>query len=228
MTGSKNVAVVLAGCGVYDGSEVQESVFILSALSKAGATVQCFAPDIKQHHVIDHTAGKEMAEERNVLKESARICRGQVKPLTDLKAADYDALIFSGGFGAAKNLSDFAFKGAEVTVEAQTARVIQEFYDAKKALGFSCIAPVLAAKVLGCHGIELTVGSDVESKSWPNAGAAGAVTALGAKHVVTEHKAHVDSKNKVVSSSAYMCDTAPVHVIQESVESMVNETIKLA
>jgi len=224
----KRVAVVLSGCGVYDGSEIQESVFALAALSKGDAKVQCFAPDIDQHHVVNHNDGTEMKESRNVLKESARISRGNVKALSQLKATDFDAILLPGGFGAAKNLSDFAFKGPEITVESETARVIHEFYANKKVIASSCIAPVLLGKVLGKEGVELTVGSDKESEAWPYAGAAGAIQALGGKHVVTENKAHVDKANKIVTCSAYMNNVAPVHVIQESMESLVENALKLA
>eukprot|EP00929_Paragymnodinium_shiwhaense_P023986 TRINITY_DN14891_c0_g1_i1.p3 TRINITY_DN14891_c0_g1~~TRINITY_DN14891_c0_g1_i1.p3 ORF type:complete len:263 (-),score=76.73 TRINITY_DN14891_c0_g1_i1:1960-2748(-) len=227
----KKVAVVLSGCGVADGSEVQESVFVLSRLSRAGATTSCFAPDKPQMHVVDHTkfAPEESTAERNVLKESARIARGSVQALSELRASDFDAVIFPGGFGAAKNLSDFATKGAELEVEPDVERVIKEFHTAKKAMGFCCIAPVLAAKVLGkSAAVELTVGSDKEGESWPYAGAAGAIDALGAKHVVKElSESHVDSGNKVVTSAAWMCGTAQVHEIEDSVAAMVEDTLKL-
>ena len=41
---------------------------------------------------------------RNVLVESARIARGNISPLSTLSATSYDAVVFPGGFGAAKNL----------------------------------------------------------------------------------------------------------------------------
>merc|ERR1712136_540153 len=118
---SSKVAVVLSGCGVYDGSEIHEASAVLVHLSRAGASVSMFAPDKKQMHVIDHTKGAEMDQERNVMVESARIARGQIAPLTELKAADYDAVIFPGGFGAAKNLSDFAIKGPELSLDPAAA-----------------------------------------------------------------------------------------------------------
>jgi len=224
----KRVAVVLSGCGVYDGSEVQESIFALNQLSKMKAQVECFAPNIPQMHVINHNKGEpEEGVSRNVLAESARICRGNVKDLASLAAKDFDAAIFPGGFGAAKNLSDLAVKGGEVTLNADVDRVIKEFHSAGKVQGFCCIAPALAAKAL--EGVEVTVGSDQESPSWPYAGTTGAIAAVGSKHIVKPlNEAHVDSTYKVVSSPAYMCNDAPIHEIEESVVAMVTKTMELA
>jgi len=224
------VALVLAGCGVYDGSEVHEASACLVHLSRASATVSMFAPDVKQMHVIDHTKGEEMAEERNVLVESARIARGKPTPLADLKAADFDAVIFPGGFGAAKNLSDFAVKGPELTLIPDVARVLAEFHGAGKPIGLCCIAPVLAAKALGGVGVEVAMGAETEEGGkWPYAGATGAAKALGATHVAkdTADAAHVDAKNKVVTAPAYMCDTA-VHEIFDGIGKMIGEVLKLA
>ena len=119
-------AVVLSGCGVFDGSECTESVAMLVTLSRQGCEVQCYAPDIPQHHVLDHTKDAEIEQERNVMVESARIARGNIKPLTDLITTDYDAIFFPGGFGAAKNLSDFGIKGADMTVHSDVERVLTE------------------------------------------------------------------------------------------------------
>uniref|UniRef100_A0A7S0FI14 DJ-1/PfpI domain-containing protein n=1 Tax=Pyrodinium bahamense TaxID=73915 RepID=A0A7S0FI14_9DINO len=226
----KRVAVVLAGCGVYDGSEIQEAVFALNKLSKVGAKVQCFAPDKNQMHVINHTNGSEMTETRNVLVESARICRGNIQNITGLKAADFDAVVFPGGFGVAKNLSDLAVKGPEVTVEPETQRVIQDFHAASKPVGLCCIAPGLAAKALEkVPGLELTLGGEEEGKKWPYAGTVGAVKALGSTHVPKPvSEAHVDAKNKVITSPAYMCGDAPMHEIEESVVAMVEKTVEMA
>jgi enhancing lycopene biosynthesis protein 2 len=140
------VALVLSGCGVYDGTEVHEASACLVHLSRGGATVSMFAPDVAQMHVIDHTKGEPLAQERNVLVESARIARGKVAPLASLNAGDFDAVVFPGGFGAAKNLSDFAVKGPELTLIPDVTRVLTEFHAAQKPIGLCCIAPILAAK----------------------------------------------------------------------------------
>lgn len=227
---SSKVAVVLSGCGVYDGSEIHEASAVLVHLSRAGASVSMFAPDKKQMHVIDHTKGAEMDQERNVMVESARIARGQIAPLTELKAADYDAVIFPGGFGAAKNLSDFAIKGPELSLDPDAGRVLADFHSASKPIGLCCIAPVLAAKALGSQGVELTMGAEDEQEGrWPYAGATGAAKALGAVHIPKDSAdaTHVDAKNKVVTAPAYMCETA-VHEIFDGIGKMVDGILKLA
>ncbi|XP_072826159.1 glutamine amidotransferase-like class 1 domain-containing protein 3, mitochondrial isoform X1 [Vicugna pacos] len=180
------VALVLSGCGVYDGTELHEASSILVHLSRGGAEVQIFAPDISQMHVIDHTKGQPSeGESRNVLTESARIARGKITDLAKLRAADHDAAIFPGGFGAAKNLSTFAVDGKDCRVDRDVERVLKEFHQAGKPIGLCCIAPVLAAKVLS--GIEVTVGHEQEEGGrWPYAGTAEAIKALGAKHCVKE------------------------------------------
>jgi len=226
------VALVLSGCGVYDGSEVHEASACLVHLSRASASVSMFAPDVAQMHVVDHTKGAPMeGESRNVLVESARIARGKVAPLADLRAGDFDAVIFPGGFGAAKNLSDFAVKGPELTLIPDVDRVLTEFRGASKPIGLCCIAPVLAAKAFGAAGgVELTMGGEAEEGGkWPYAGATGAAKALGATHVPKDSAdaAHVDCKNKVVTAPAYMCETA-VHEIFDGIGKMVGEVLKLA
>lgn len=120
----KKVAVVLSGCGVFDGSEIHEATSTLIALSMRGIAYQCFAPNIPQHQVINHLTGEEMNESRNVLVESARIARGDIKDLGDFSAEEYDAVIFPGGFGVAKNLCNLAFDGAACEVNEEIRKVI--------------------------------------------------------------------------------------------------------
>ncbi|XP_019379418.1 PREDICTED: ES1 protein homolog, mitochondrial, partial [Gavialis gangeticus] len=221
------VAVVLSGCGVYDGTELHEASAILFHLSRKGAEVQMYAPDILQMHVIDHTKGQSAeAESRNVLTESARIARGKITNLAKLTTQDHDAVIFPGGFGAAKNLSTFAVDGKDCKVHKEVERVLQEFHKAGKPIGLCCISPVLVAKVL--PGAEVTVGHEVEEGGkWPYAGTAGAIKALGAKHCVKEvTEAHVDLKNKVVTTPAFMCETE-LHHIFEGIGAMVKNVLKL-
>ncbi|XP_036206185.1 glutamine amidotransferase-like class 1 domain-containing protein 3A, mitochondrial isoform X2 [Myotis myotis] len=191
------VALVLSGCGVYDGTELHEASAVLVHLSRGGAEVQIFAPNVPQMHVIDHTKGQPSeSETRNVLAESARIARGKITDLAQLSAANHDAAIFPGGFGAAKNL-------------------------------LCCIAPVLAAKVL--PGVEVTVGHEQEEGGkWPYAGTAEAIKAMGAKHCVKGvTEAHVDQKNKVVTTPAFMCETA-LHHIHDGIGAMVTKVLELA
>ncbi|MFR0689280.1 isoprenoid biosynthesis glyoxalase ElbB [Enterobacterales bacterium AE_CKDN230030158-1A_HGKHYDSX7] len=192
----KKVAVILSGCGVYDGAEIHESVITLLRLSQRGAKVQCFAPNIAQHHVLNHLTGEEMAESRNVLVESARIARGEVKDVREAKVEDFDALIVPGGFGAAKNLSDFAFKGDQCEVQPDVLALAKAFAAAKKPVGLICIAPAMAARIYGA-GVECTIGTDE--------GTAQALTRMGAKHVECAVEDIVeDQEHKLVTTPAYM------------------------
>ncbi|KAF5903104.1 ES1 protein, mitochondrial-like, partial [Clarias magur] len=177
--------MVLSGCGVYDGTEIHEASAILVHLSRGGAQVQMYAPDITQMHVIDHSKGQPSEESRNVLAESARIARGNITDLAKLSASNHDAVIFPGGFGAAKNLSTFAVDGKDCTVNKEVERVLKDFHKAGKPIGLCCISPVLAAKVL--PRVEVTVGhEEEEGGKWPYAGTAQAITALGAKHKIKD------------------------------------------
>lgn len=221
------VAVVLSGCGVYDGTEIHEASACLVHLSRGGAQVGMFAPDINQMHVIDHTKGAPQdGETRNVLCESARIARGKIAALSELKAGDFDAVVFPGGFGAAKNLSTFAVDGPNMKVNVDVERVLKEFHSSKKPIGLCCIAPTLAAKVLS--SISVTVGSDQEEGGrWPYAGTANAIKQMGAKHVkanVTESV--VDLENKIVTTPAFMCETE-LHEIFDGIGDMIHNLLRL-
>ena len=193
---SKKVAVILSGSGVYDGAEIQESVITLLRLDQRGAQVQCFAPNIAQLHVINHLTGEEMPESRNVLVESARIARGNVKDLRDADVEDFDALIVPGGFGAAKNLSNFAIEGAGCTVQPEVLALAEAFAEAGKPVGLICISPALAAKIYG-PGVTCTIGNDADT--------AAAMNKMGATHeecTVTEIVE--DKARKLVTTPAYM------------------------
>ncbi|KAJ8388549.1 hypothetical protein AAFF_G00132630 [Aldrovandia affinis] len=229
------VAVVLSGCGVYDGTEIHEASAILVHLSRGGAEVQMYAPNISQMHVIDHGKGQPVEKEsRNVLSESARIARGNITDLAQLNASNHDGVIFPGGFGAAKNLSTFAVDGKDCKVNADVERVLKDFHKAGKPIGLCCISPVLAARVL--PGVEVTVGHETEEGGrWPYASTAQAITALGATHCVKDvtisslrlsHEVHVDQKNKVVTSPAFMCETK-LHLVFDGIGAMVTDVLKL-
>lgn len=207
----KKFAVVLSGSGVYDGAEIHEATLSMLAIVKQGASYDVFAPDIPQHHVINHLNGEEMNETRNVLIESARIARGNIKDLAGFNASDYDALLLPGGFGAAKNLSSFAFDGADCTVNSDVERAIRGMHQAGKPIGALCISPVLLAKVLA--GVSLTIGSDK--------GTADAVSAMGAEHKNSGHgDVVVDETNKVFTTPCYMLD-ANIAQIAEGAENIV-------
>jgi enhancing lycopene biosynthesis protein 2 len=145
----KIFAVILSGCGVYDGAEIHEAVLSLLAIQRNGAKYKVFAPDIQQHHVINHYTGKEVPESRNVLVESARIARGDIQPLNEFDPDEFDALLLPGGFGAAKNLSTFAFEGEDCTIEDEVADAVKGMAERGKPIGALCISPVILAKVLG-------------------------------------------------------------------------------
>ncbi|GAA6226334.1 ES1 protein homolog, mitochondrial-like [Lates japonicus] len=223
---AKRVAVILSGCGVYDGSEIHEASAILVHLSRAGAKVQMFAPDTDQMHVVNHCDGKPTEEKRNVLQESARIARGEVTDLAKLDVSAFDAAIIPGGFGVAKNLSDFAVKNKDFTIQPHVEKLLKAFHKAGKPMGMCCVSPILAAKIV--PGCELTVGHDKECEKWPYANTASVFKEMGCKHVNKDvEEAHVDVKNKLVTTSAFMCN-APMHKVFDGIGVMVTETLKLA
>lgn len=192
----KKVAVILSGCGVYDGAEIHESVLTLLRLDQRGAQVQCFAPNVPQLHVVDHYSGDEMTESRNVLVEAARIARGQIKDVREARAEDFDALILPGGFGVAKNLSDFATSGAHCSVQPDVLALAQAFAQAGKPIGLICIAPVLAAQIYG-PGVTCTVGNDADTTA--ELGKMGANHEACAVDEIVE-----DTARKLVTTPAYM------------------------
>lgn len=193
----KKIGVLLSGCGVYDGSEIHEAVLTLLAIDRGGAEAVCMAPDVDQMHVINHFSGQVADEKRNVLVESARIARGQIKDIAAVTATDIDAVILPGGFGAAKNLSDFAVKGDKAQTHPQVKRLLAEMHAAAKPIGAICIAPAVLAQVLGAKRPALTIGND--------AGTAAAMQAMGASHVTcTVDAVHVDAANRLVTTPAYM------------------------
>jgi enhancing lycopene biosynthesis protein 2 len=216
---AKKIGVILSGCGVYDGSEIHEAVITLLAIDRAGAEAICMAPDIEQMHVVNHLAGAPAeGETRNVLIESARIARGNIKSLADVSVSDFDALILPGGFGAAKNLCDFAVKGADCEVNPEVARLVKATVEGRKPLAAVCIAPALLAKVLGpINSPALTIGTDE--------GTASAITAMGAKHVnCPVRETIVDRENKIVSSPAYML-AGSISEAADGIEKTVTELI---
>jgi enhancing lycopene biosynthesis protein 2 len=193
----KQVAVILSGSGVFDGAELHEAVLTLLAIEQEGASYQCFAPDVEQLHVVNHLTGEVAeGETRNVLVESARIARGNIKPVTDCDVNAFDTLILPGGFGAAKNLCTFAVDGDKCTFNEEVLSVCKAFAQAKKPAAYACIAPALAAKVYG-NKTKMTIGDDEST--------AGGVNALGATHVECPvDEVVVDNDAKLVTTPAYM------------------------
>lgn len=215
-TAQPRIAVVLSGCGVFDGAEIHESVLTLLALDRAGCRVECFAPDMPQLHVVDHQTGEVVqGETRNVRTEAARIARGPVGNVADARIEDFDAVVLPGGFGAAKNLCTFAIDGAACTVEAGTAALLGAALDAKKPIAVACIAPAVLAAVLRDRGesAELTIGTDDETGS--------ALEAMGIVHApCSVERAVVDDERLVISTPAYML-AASVSEAAASIDALI-------
>jgi enhancing lycopene biosynthesis protein 2 len=212
------VGVLLSGCGVYDGAEIHESVLTLLALDRAGAEAVCLAPDVAQKHVVNHLTGQPAeGETRNALVEAARIARGQVTSLSGFDPSGLDALILPGGFGAAKNLSDFAFKGVDCEIHPEVARVVRAVHSAGKPVGAICIAPVILAKLLGAEKPKLTIGTDE--------GTAAAIEKMGGCHAACAGgRAVVDAERRLVTTPAYMLDS-PISEVSTGIEKLVAELL---
>jgi len=215
------VGVVLSGCGVFDGSEIHEAVSVLIALDKRGAAIICMAPDI-QAPATNHLTRQPDKQARRVLEESARIARGKIRDIATVKADELDALMFPGGFGAAKNLCTFATDGPACKVNPHVQRLILEMHKAGKPIGLACIAPVIAARVLGEAGARptVTIGTDP--------GTAGAVRAMKAEHRDTgPTDICVDQANRLVTTPCYMNDVGPWTVFQGA-DKMVEKVLEMA
>ncbi|WP_338804381.1 isoprenoid biosynthesis glyoxalase ElbB [Xenorhabdus griffiniae] len=192
----KSVAIILSGCGVYDGSEIHESVLTMLSLSRLGAKVSFFSPDEVQHHVINHLNGEEKQESRDIMEESARITRGNIQPLSKVNIDELDALIIPGGFGVAKNLCNFAFKGSDCEINKELLSIVQNMHQQGKPMGFICIAPVMVPKILD-KPIKVTIGNDPET--------AAQIAKMGGVHVECPvDDIVVDFENKIVTTPAYM------------------------
>ncbi len=217
MSANKKFAVVLAGCGVMDGAEIHEAVMTLYAIALNGCSYQIFAPDIDQHHVVNHITGKEMNERRNVLVESARIGRGKALPLSKYNPNEFDALIFPGGFGVAKNLCSFAFDGANCSINSLVEETIKATHALKKPIGALCISPILLAKALGKG--TLTIGHDADT--------AKAIEILGGKHKPTKNgEVTIDKENRLFTTPCYMLD-AKITDIANGAKAVVEAMLKI-
>lgn len=216
----KKIGVVLSGCGVYDGSEIHEAVITLLAIDRNGAEAVCLAPDVDLREV-NHLNGQETGATRNTLEESARIARGKIRNIAEVTAGDLDAVIFPGGFGAAKNLCNFAEKGAGASIHPEVARLIREMAEKKKPIGAICIAPALIAAALGRDfKPKVTIGTD--------AGTAAAINQTGSEHVncpVSEFV--VDKEHKIVSTPAYML-AGRISEAAEGIEKAVKAVVDMA
>jgi len=212
-----SIAVILSGCGYLDGSEIHEATLTLWAIHRHGADFQCYAPNINQHHVVNHLTGEEMAGTRNVLIESARIARGKIVDLANFTPDMHDALVLPGGFGAAKNLATYAFEGASCTVNIDVEKAVLAMSNRKKPIGALCIAPTALARIL--PGINVTIGQDQ--------GTAADIEKMGARHTSTTHgEIVIDKEHKIVTTPCYMLD-ARVDQIGEGADRLIGAVLSL-
>jgi len=216
---AKQIGVLLSGCGVFDGAEIHEAVLTLLFLDRGGASIQCMAPDMDQFHVINHLTQQESDEQRNVLVESARIARGEIRDVASVSAAEIDALIIPGGFGAAKNLSDFAIKGPDAQVHPQVQRLMSEMADQSKPIGAICIAPATLTRALSNRNPNVTIGNDI--------GTAAGIETMGGTHCdCPVDDICVDEKNHIVTTPAYMLGPG-IKDVAVGIEKLVNKILSL-
>src|SRR3954468_16000650 len=219
---SARVGGVLSGCGGFDGSGITEAVSILIALDKHKTRIMCMAPNIAQSETINHTTKKPDSQSRRVMEEAARIARGNIRDIAGVRAEELDALVFPGGYGAVKNLSTFATDGPSCKVNEHVERLLREMAKAKKPIGLACIAPVLAARVLGHAGLKpkLTIGTDKESAS--------AINAMKGQHQdCGETEICVDEANRLVTTPCYMNNVGP-WVVYQGAEKMIEQVLRMA
>jgi enhancing lycopene biosynthesis protein 2 len=213
-----SVAVILSGCGVYDGAEINEVVLTILALEEHDINYECFAPDVNLHHVINHFTGEEVNEVRNVLIESARIVRGKIKDITKCSAANFSALVIPGGFGVAKNLSNFTTKGVELDINQDLLNLFNDFKEMKKPVACMCIAPVLLPKVYG-PSVSITIGNDIYTSN--------AIKKMGGIHVNTDVDGIVyDEKNNILTTPAYMLATTLIEA-RSGINALIARLCKL-
>lgn len=212
-----SIAVILSGCGYLDGSEIHEATLTLWAIHGHGADFQCYAPNMEQAHVVNHLTGEEMAGSRNVLIEAARIARGKILDLSEFDADRFDAIVLPGGFGAAKNLSSYAFNGADCTINNDVQKAVTAMAEQKKPIGALCIAPAILARVF--PGINVTIGQDK--------GTAEDIEKMGAHHTATNHgEIVVDKDHKIVTTPCYMLD-ARVDQIGEGADKLIGALLEM-
>ncbi|MEJ2244601.1 MAG: isoprenoid biosynthesis glyoxalase ElbB [Acidobacteriota bacterium] len=216
----KKIGVLLSGCGVKDGSEIHEATLTLYFLSKHGAEYICMAPKKDQFDVVNHVTEEATGETRNVLLESARIARGNIRDVSTVTADEMDAIIIPGGFGAAKNLCTFAKDGSECSADPGVSKLLLDLYAGQRPIGALCIAPALLAKIFGkSHSVELTIGSDP--------GTASALERMGAKHTETAVDGIVvDAQNRIVTTPCYMLAQS-IREVGEGVEKLVVEILNM-
>ena len=213
----KKFAIILSGCGVYDGSEIHETVMAMLAVDKSNSSYQLYAPNIQQHHTVNHLTGEVTNEVRNVLVESARIARGNIKSIDEFEIRNYDAIIFPGGFGVAKNLSNYAFNPNSIIILPSVEKIIKEAISVQKPIGAMCIAPILVAKLIS--NSQITIGNDQSTIEHINN--------WGSKHIVSvAEEVVVDKSHKIFTTPCYMLSSS-IAQIAKSAENLVNAMLKV-
>lgn len=215
----KKIGILLSGCGNMDGSEIHESVLTLLYVDKAGAEAVCMAPEMTQTETVDHPGGQVTGEKRQVLAEAGRIARGKIRPITDVNVEDLDALIIPGGAGPVKNLSNYAYEGADLEVRHDVTMLIRSFHTAGKPIGAICIAPVVLAKALSAHKPVVSIGNDVTTIA--------NIKAFGAFH--EDHPVDgvcIDEANKLVTTPAYMLGP-DISDIAQGIEKLVGAVVTM-
>ena len=216
----KKIGVVLSGSGARDGSEIHEATLTLLFLDKAGVEIEYMAPDIEQYELINHLTGQKVEnQKRNVLEESARIVHGKIKDISQVKPSELDGIIFPGGLGVTKNLCNYVVEGINCKVNQEVEQIIRKMHQENKPLGFICLAPLIAAKVLGEYRPQLTIGNkEVLSEN---------IEKMGGKHIACEAgEIVVDKKNRIVTTPAYMMGKN-ISQIAEGIEKLVNKVLEL-
>lgn len=220
------IGVLLSGCGVYDGAEIQEAVLTLLAIEEIGAKALCISIDADQHHVVNHTNGEEMQESRNMLIEAARIARGDVKEISDVDPIDLDALVIPGGFGSAKNFTKWAFSGPEGEILPSVKLLLVNMLNVGKPVAALCVSPVVLAKALegSSYATNMTIGTDLESSPYDIPGFSAGLEKTGAKtEMKSVREILIDTENKVVTAPCYMMDASIMDVrknIRSAIEAL--------
>lgn len=223
---AKKIGVLLSGSGVYDGSEIHETTLALLAIAQHGGEAVCLAPDVDQHHVINHITGEEMNESRNVLIESARIARGNIQAVSATAVNELDALVIPGGFGTAKNHTKWAFEGPEGEINSAVKSLITQVVSAQKPLVGLCMAPTTIAKALEGTDIHasLTVGTQSQPSPYEIEAISQGMEKVGAKaEMKSVQEILVDSENKIITAPCYMMEASIVDVhnnIQQAIKAL--------
>ncbi len=219
----KKFAVILAGCGSMDGAEINEAVMTLYALSCNDIQASIFAPDMEQAHVVNHLSNTVVeGQSRNILHEAARIARGAISPLTELDMAEHDSVILVGGYGGAKNFSDFAFKGEQMSVDSEIERVILDAHKMQKPIGAMCISPVVVACALKGKSPVICTGADKDTAKIMTE-SFGAIVAECGKTECT-----IDNENLVVTTPTFMYPDITLCEMGKGCDAMVKALLKLA